>query len=41
MHEAEHQKSVLCDNLEGWGGEGRRRGVQERRDTCMPMANSC
>ena len=34
VHEAGHQKLVLCDNLEGWGGEGGRRGVQERRHMC-------
>ena len=26
--EAGHPKSVLCDNLEGWGGEGDGRGFQ-------------
>ena len=28
MHDAGHPKSVLCDNLEGWGGEGDGRGVR-------------
>ena len=32
---------VLCDNLEGWGGEGGGWGVQEGRDPCVPMADSC
>ena len=30
MHEAGHSKLVLWDNLEGWGGEGGGRGVQDR-----------
>ena len=32
---------VLCDNLEGqdWVGDGRE--VQEGRDICIPMADSC
>ena len=39
-------KPVLCDKLEGWGGEGwagegGARGVQEGGDTCMPVASSC
>ena len=34
-----HPKQVLCDNLEGWGGEGGGRGVQEGGDTCMPKAD--
>ena len=51
MHEAEHSKPVLWDNPEGWGGEGRGRGVQDGEvsrkgssgwgDTCVPMADSC
>ena len=32
---------VLCDSPEGTDGEGHERGVQEGRDTGMPMANSC
>ena len=36
-----HPKQVLCDNLEGWGGVGAGRGVQEGRDTSIPMADSC
>ena len=32
---------VLCDSLE-WGDRvGDRRGVQERGDICMPVADSC
>ena len=30
MHEAGHSKLVLWDNLEGWGGAGGGRGVQDR-----------
>ena len=30
MHEAGHSKLVLWNNSEGWGGEGGRRGVQDR-----------
>ena len=33
-------KLVLCDNLEGWGGKGGGRAVQEGGDTCMPKADS-
>ena len=40
MHEAEHSKSVLWDNPEGWGGEGGVRGIQWG-DTCTSVANSC
>ena len=29
MHEAGHSKSVLWEKPEGWGGEGRGRGVQD------------
>ena len=31
----------LCINLEEWDGEGDRKGVQEGRDICIPMADSC
>ena len=31
---------VLCDNLEGWDGVGSGRKVQERRDICLPVADS-
>ena len=41
MYDAGSPKSVLCDNLEGWSGEGARRGDQEGGDTCITMANSC
>ena len=40
MYDAGHPKTVLCDKLEGWGGEGGGRGVQDGGDKCMPMANS-
>ena len=34
-------KQGLCINLEGWDGEGDGREVQEGRDICIPMADSC
>ena len=40
MHEAGHSKPVLSDNLEGWGGEGGGRRVQDG-GTHAPMADSC
>ena len=33
-------KQGLCDRLEGWGGEGDRREVQEGGDIRIPMADS-
>ena len=41
MYDAGQPKPVLCDNMEGWGGEGGGRGTQEGGDTYMPMAHSC
>ena len=32
---------MLCDNLEGWDGEGGEREVQEGGDIGIPMADSC
>ena len=40
MYEAEHPKSVLWDNLEGWDGERGGTGVQNGGDTCVPVADS-
>ena len=40
MYEAGHPKSVLCDNLEGLGGEGGERVAQDGGDTCVLIANS-
>ena len=34
-------KSGLCNNLEGWDGEGDGREVQKGGDICIPMADSC
>ena len=34
------QTLVLCDNLEGWGGEGGGREVQEGGDIYIPLADS-
>ena len=33
MYDAGHPKPVLCDSLEGWGGEHAGRRVQERGHT--------
>ena len=41
MYNAGHPKPVLCDNLEGWGGERGGSGVRDRGDTCMPVVDSC
>ena len=41
MYDAGNPELVFCDNLEGGGGEGCSRGVQEGGDRCIPMANSC
>ena len=34
-------KQGLCDNLEGWDGEGDGGDVQEEEDMGVPMADSC
>ena len=34
-------KQRLCNNLEGWDGEGDGREVQEEGDICTTMADSC
>ena len=34
-------KQGLCISLEGWGGKGEEREVQEGGDICIPMAESC
>ena len=41
MYDAGNPKPVLCDNLEGWDGEGGGRGVQVGGNICVPNANSC
>ena len=33
-------KQGLCINLEGWDGEGDRRGLQKGGDICIPMVDS-
>ena len=40
-YDAGHPELVLRDNMEGWGGEGGGRGVQDGRNKCMFMASSC
>ena len=32
---------MLCDNLEGWGGVGSGREVEEGGDICISMADPC
>ena len=32
---------VLCDDLEGWGGVGGGRKVQEEGGICIPMTDLC
>ena len=39
--DAGNPKPVLCDNLERWEREGGGKVLQEGRDTCIPMADSC
>ena len=34
-------KQGLCITLEGWGGEGDGREVQQGGDICIPMVDSC
>ena len=41
MYDAGNPKPVLCDNLEGWDGEGGGREVPEGGDIYIPMADSC
>ena len=32
---------MLCESLEGWGGVGGGREIQEGEGICIPMAGSC
>ena len=34
-------QTSLCNNLEGWDGEGSGREGQEGGDICVPMTDSC
>ena len=36
-----NSKTVLCDNLAGWDGDGRGWEVQEGGDIYIPNADSC
>ena len=36
--DAGNPKQVLCDNLEGWNGEG---GLRGGGNTCIPTVDSC
>ena len=41
IHETGPPKPVLWDNPEGQGLEGSGKGVQDVRDTCIPVTDSC
>ena len=32
---------MICDDLEGWGGDGGEREAQEVGDICIYIADSC
>ena len=40
MYGSGHPKLVLCDNLEGWSGEGGGKVIRGRGDTFMTVADS-
>ena len=40
MYDTGRPKPVPCDNLDGQGVEGGRKGLQDEGDTCIPMADS-
>ena len=31
---------MLCDDLEGWDGDGSEREIHKEANICMPIANS-
>ena len=41
IYNTENTNPALHDNLDGWDGEGGGMRVQNRGDTCMPIADSC
>ena len=41
LYDAGSSNLELFDNLEGWDGVGGGREVQQGRDICVPMADSC
>ena len=41
IYDTGNAKPMLCDNLEGWGGEGGGRTVPEGGDACRAVADSC
>ena len=41
MMQGTQSQGVLCDNIEGWDGEGGKKGVQGGEDICIPRADSC
>ena len=40
LYDAGNPKLTLCDNIEGWDGEGGGREVQEGEDICIHVASS-
>ena len=41
MYDAGITKPMLCDKIEGWDGQGGRRGFQEGEDIHRPNGDSC
>ena len=41
LYDSGNSKLVLCNNLEGWDGEGDGREFPEGGDICTPMTDSC
>ena len=41
LYGAGSSKLVLRNNLEAWDGVGGEKEVQEGKDICIPMADSC
>ena len=39
LYDTGKSNSLLCDNLEGWGGVRGKREFPEERDRCIPMAD--
>ena len=40
LYDAGNPKPMLCDNTEGWDGEGGGREVQEGEDICIHVVSS-
>lgn len=41
LYDAENPSLMLGGHLEGWGGVGGKKVVQEGGNVCIPEANSC